>query len=263
MPMPPAAPEPRRGNKTVAWVILGIVVCALLVAGLMFFLGSGEQTKTVKDSALQRTLLTAAEAGNILGVGEMVGDPEYGNGAVQTTWDTERGNDDCVIGDPATAGWYKDTGSTAVRRQYLQSTEGTEFGPDAMFDQAVIAYPDTDAARKVVEDTRDKWQQCVGKDVTQDAAGEDPWPWHIGEVSESDGVILGYATDRSDDAGGWVCHFGMAPRHNVIVQVQVCSTTANADSVGQLVAKISQKVEIAAESHKSRKRHFRFWGRHH
>lgn len=260
--MPPAAPAPRRGNKTVAWVILGVVVCALLVAGLMYFLGTGEQTKTVKDSALQRSLLTPAEAGNILGTPSLVGDPNYDDGAVQSTWDTERGNDPCVIGDPATAGWYEDTGSAAVRRQFLQSPDGNETGTEVLFDQAVIAYPDTDTARKVVEDIRGKWQQCVGQDVTQTVPGEDPWPWHIGDVSESDGVVMSYATDLSDDANGWVCHFGMAPRHNVVVQTQVCGTTANADFIGQLVAKMSQKVDTVAESHKSRHRHFRF-GRHH
>ena len=260
--MPPAAPAPRRGNKTVAWVILGVVVCALLVAGLMYFLGTGEQTKTVKDSALQRTLLTPAEAGNILGTPSLVGDPNYDDGAVQSTWDTERGNDPCVIGDPATAGWYQDTGSTAVRRQFLESPEGDGSGAEVLFDQAVIAYPDTDTARKVVEDIRGKWQQCVGQDVTQTFPDEDPWPWHIGDVSESDGVVVSYATDLSDDANGWVCHFGMAPRHNVVVQTQVCGTTANADFVEQLVAKMSQKVDTVAESNKSRHRHFRF-GRHH
>ncbi|TGB36910.1 sensor domain-containing protein [Mycolicibacterium peregrinum] len=262
VPMPPAAPAPRRGNKTVAWVILGVVVCALLVAGLMYFLGTGEQTKTVKDSALQRTLLTPAEAGNILGTPSLVGDPNYDDGAVQSTWDTERGNDPCVIGDPATAGWYQDTGSTAVRRQFLESPEGDGTGAEVLFDQAVIAYPDTDTARKVVEDIRGKWQQCVGQDVTQTFPDEDPWPWHIGDVAESDGVVVSYATDLSDDANGWVCHFGMAPRHNVVVQTQVCGTTANADFVEQLVAKMSQKVDTVAESNRSRHRHFRF-GRHH
>lgn len=263
MPAPPPVPAPRRGNKTFAWVILAVVVCLLLVAGVMFFLGSGEDSKTVKDSSLQRTLLDRAEAGNILGVGVLVGDPNYDNGAIQSTFDTERGNDPCVIGDPATAGWYQDTGSTAVRRQFLQSSEGNDAGADVMFDQAVIAYADADAARAVVQNIRDKWQQCVGKDVSQTMPGEDPWPWHIGDISESDGVVLGYATDLSEDANGWVCRFGMAPRHNVVAEVQVCSATADAGSVGKLMAKMSEKIDTAAEANGSRHRHFRFWRRHH
>ncbi|MEV0674044.1 sensor domain-containing protein [Mycobacterium sp. NPDC050441] len=261
-PAPPTAPAPRRGNRTVAWVALVLVVLVLLGAGLWYFLGSGGQTKTVKDSALQRTLLNGADAGIILQVGALVGDPEYDNGAVQTTWDTERGLDQCVIGDPATANWYQDTGSTAVRRQFLQSQERDEIGPVVMFDQAVIAYPDADAARAVVHDIRDKWQQCVGKDVSQTFPDEDPMLWHVGDVSESDGVVLSYLTQLGDDADGWVCHFGMAPRRNVVVEIQVCSATASADSVEQLVAKVSEKVDAAAESHGSRHRHFRFW-RHH
>lgn len=261
-PPVPTPPAPRRRNKTVAGIIVGLLVFVVLGAGLWFFLGSGEQNKTVKDSALQRTLLNGAEAGIILNIGALVGDPDYDNGAVQTTWDTERGFDPCVIGDPATANWYQDTGSTAVRRQYLQSQERDEIGPEVLFDQAVIAYPDADAARTVVQDIRDKWQQCVGKDVTATFPDEDPSYWHVGDVSESDGVVLSDMTQLGDDAGGWVCHFGMAPRHNVVVEIQVCSATVNADSVGQLVAELSQKVDTAAESHGSRHRHLRFWRRH-
>ncbi|ORA31982.1 sensor domain-containing protein [Mycobacterium aquaticum] len=260
-PPPPPAP-PRRSRSRLIIIVLGVVfvVVMLIVALVLWLLGGSDEERIVKESALAGVLLTKPEAGTILGTAPLVADTDYG-GEVESSWDTSE-PDPCnfVLGAERE---HAGSGSTAVRRQNLKSTDSdADKGKDFSLTQAVVAFPDADSAQKFVSTTKDKWQQCVGKTFQVTMTGDTPPTvdsWRNGDVSDSDGVVLWSITKLGSDAGGWTCHDGLSARDNVVVEVGLCDDKSDPQFVGELAAKIGDKIDKAAQTQRSSHRHFRWF----
>lgn len=243
---PPAGPPPgNRSSRLIMIAVVILVVVVVIVAALLLLGRFGEKTKTVGDSALSGALLTEEEAGKVLHVGTLIGNSDDGNGSVQSTWDTSDPGETCLVGTPGAERDHEGSGSTAVRRQYLQSPDDSGDGPSAYFDQAVVAFPDADTARRYVQKAKEKLQQCAGKTVESDDTDGSAHQWRNGDVSEVDGVLSSSA-DELGDAGGWTCQYAVAPRHNVVAEIQLCGGNADADTLGQLVSEMTNKIDEAA-----------------
>jgi hypothetical protein len=245
-------------------VIVLVVVAVLLVAAVvLWLLGGSDNERTVKESALTGVLLTKAEAGTALGTQPLIPDQDYG-GAVETTWDTGA-EDPCnfVIG----AQRDHTGGSTAVRRQYLKSTDAeADKGKDLVLTQAVVAFPDAEAAQQYVDTIKAQWHKCVGMsfDVqdSSDPSAPSTTTWHNGAVSDSNNIVSWQVAQTGADADGWTCHKAIAARSNVVVEIEECDGKADAEFVAPLVAKISEKIDKAAQPQQSSHRHFHFFHHH-
>ncbi|MFV8050297.1 sensor domain-containing protein [Mycobacterium sp. 48b] len=247
-PPPPAGPAPgKRSNRLIMIAVAILIVVVVIVAALVLFGGFGEKTKTVGDSALADALLTEEEAGKVLHVGALVGNPDDGDGRVQSALTTRDPGDTCSIGTPGTERDHKGSGSTAVRLQYLQSPDDSRDGPSAYFDQAVVAFPDADAAQQFIQKTKMKFEQCAGKIVESTDVDGSTDQWRNGDISDSDGA-LSSSTDELDDPGGWMCRYAVASRHNAVAEIQLCADNADAATLGQLLSEITDKIDKAARS---------------
>lgn len=237
--------------------MLVFVAVLLIVALVLWLLGGSDEERMVKETALTGVLLTKAEAGTVLGTGPLEPDADYG-GAVENTWDTSE-PDPCnfVLGAERE---HANSGSTAVRRQNLRSTDAdTDKGKDFSLTQAVVAFLDPAAAQRFVESTKDTWQQCVGKTFEVTMTSDTPpttYNWRNGDVSDSDGVVVWSITKLGSDAGGWTCHDGLTARDNVVVEVGLCDDKSDPEFVAQLVSKINEKIDKAAQPERSSHRHF-------
>lgn len=260
-PPPPPAP-PRSSRSRLIITVLGVVfvVVMLIVALVLWLLGGSDEERIVKESALAGVLLTKAEAGTVLGTAPLVADTDYG-GDVESSWDTSE-PDPCnfVLGAERE---HAGSGSTAVRRQNLKSTDSdADQGKDFSLTQAVVAFPDADTAQKFVSSTKDKWQQCVGKTFQVTMTGDTPPTvdsWRNGDVADTDGVVLWSIAKLGSDAGGWTCHDGLTARDNVVVEVGLCDDKSDPQFVGQLTSKIGDKIDKAAQTQRSSHRHFHWF----
>jgi hypothetical protein len=259
-PLPPGPPPRSRSRLIITVIAVAFVALLLIVALVLWLFGGSDEERLVKESALTGVLLTKPEAGTILGTGPLEPDADYG-GDVESTWDTSE-PDACnfVL---AAEREHADSGSTAVRRQNLRSTDAdVDKGKDFGLTQAVVAFPDADAAQKFVETTKSKWQQCAGKTFqVAMTSGTPPTTdnWRNGDVSDTDDIVSWSITKLGSDADGWTCHDGLTARDNVVVEVGLCDAEADPEFLAPLVSKISEKIDKAAQAQRSSHRHFRFF----
>jgi hypothetical protein len=264
---PPRKPPRSRSRLVIAVIVLVFVLMALvvIVALVLWLLGGSDGERIVKESALTGVLLTKPEAGTVLGTGPLVAESDY-DGNVENSWNTTGEGDDSCNFSAGAEHDHKDSRAAAVRVQHLQSSDAaTGQGKEFYLTQAVVAYPDADAAQRYVQNAKGRWQRCVGKTFhvarSPDAAADsrDGTNWRNGDVSDSNGILSWPNTETDPDANGWTCHKAIAPLDNVVIEIEECDGVADPEFVAPLISKISEKIAKAAQPERSSHHHFHFF----
>jgi serine/threonine-protein kinase len=132
---------------------------------------------------------------------------------------------------------YAGTGATGAYSQVLRADEKPV---RHIADQAVIAYPNTDAAAKVVAKQFSQWSACSGRTVTLTP----PPPraarlFTFGPLTNTSGVLS--MTQTSVDNPIWGCQRALTARSNVVIDIRACrpdTTNQAVDILDAIAAKI-------------------------
>jgi hypothetical protein len=127
---------------------------------------------------------------------------------------------DCIgVMAPAQHRVYGDAGWTGVRSQALRNAgEGPRIYAVI---QAVISFPNADAAKKLLADQQSQWASCSGRTLTLTfPTPPSPQLWIAGTPADMDGTTT--MTQTLKDGGGMQCQRALAVRNNVAVDVSAC-----------------------------------------
>jgi eukaryotic-like serine/threonine-protein kinase len=225
-------PPPRRSPHlaavvgAVVFVVAALVVVAVLATKSRPGTGAASANSTPTAAAPTGPLDSTALSGLLLSperVAGMVGAPAL----VQESFadsvidDSEKLlQKDCIgVMAPAQHLVYRDAGWTGVRSQALRNAgEGPRI---YAVTQAVISFPNADAAKKLLAEQQSQWASCSGRTLTLTSpTPPSPRLWVAGTPADMDGTIV--ITQTLKDGGGMQCQRALAVRNNVAVDVSAC-----------------------------------------
>ncbi|MGC2652343.1 MAG: sensor domain-containing protein [Mycobacterium sp.] len=186
---------------------------------------------TVAVPALAGLLLPAEQIADIVGVTNM--SKSTGVPTLVPANRSEIAEADCVSAwNAGQHSVYAGTGETGA---YSQASRADEKPLRHIADQAVIAYPNADAAGKVVAKQFAQWSGCSGRTVTLTT----PPPragrlFTFGPVTNTSGVLS--MTETSVDNAIWGCQRALAARSNVVIDIRACRPDTTNQAVGILDA---------------------------
>lgn len=127
---------------------------------------------------------------------------------------------DCIgVLAPAQHLVYAGTGWTGARSQVLRNAGD---GPRIYaVIQAVISFPNADAAKKLLAEQQSQWASCSGRTLTLTLpAPPTPQLWSVGTPADMDGAMT--MTQTLKDGGGMQCQRALAVRNNIAIDVSAC-----------------------------------------
>ncbi|WP_292975612.1 serine/threonine-protein kinase PknH/PknJ [Mycobacterium sp.] len=230
---PPLPPPTRRGPRLAAVIgaIVTVVVAVVAVAVLNAKSRSHDDvssppssttsaaapTGPLNSTALSGLLLSPERVAGMVGAAELVQE-SFADSVID---DSEKLlQKDCIgVMAPAQHLVYADAGWTGVRSQALRNAgEGPRIYAVI---QAVISFPDAEAAKKLFADQQSQWASCSGRTLTLTfPAPPTPQLWTAGTPADMDGAMV--MTQTLKDGGGMQCQRALAVRNNVAVDVSAC-----------------------------------------
>ncbi|OBK36662.1 hypothetical protein A5658_05680 [Mycobacterium sp. 1245111.1] len=230
-PGPYPASAVRQGPRLGAVVgAIVIVVAALVVVGVLATksrppaspASTGASTATgpsgpLNSTALSGLLLPPEQVAGIIGAAELVQE-SFADSVIDDSQKLLQ--KDCIgVMAPAQHLVYADAGWTGVRSQALRNAgEGPRIYAVI---QAVISFPTTDAAKKLLADQQSQWASCSGRTLSL-AFPTPPTPqlWTAGTPTDMDGTMT--MTQTLKDGGGMQCQRALGVRNNVAIDVSAC-----------------------------------------
>lgn len=232
---PPPLPPPARRGPRLAAVIGAIVTVVAAVVVVAVLNANSRSHKDVSPQPPSTTSAAAAPTGplNSTALSGLLLSPERVAGMVGAAELVQESFADSVIDDsekllqkdcigvmaPAQHLVYADAGWTGVRSQALRNAgEGPRIYAVI---QAVISFPDAEAAKKLLADQQSQWASCSGRTLTLTfPAPPTPQLWTAGTPADMDGAMT--MTQTLKDGGGMQCQRALAVRNNVAVDVSAC-----------------------------------------
>lgn len=233
----PAGPPPRRGESLARWWWLTGAAAALTVGLVIAVIvyQPDHPGGSVAASALPDVLLTAEQAAHVVGAETLSGEPVQDKLA-----DTPIVDEDCVgVLKAAEHKAYGKTGWTAVRTQELGDGDAKGW----RLIQAVVSFPDADAANNFVGNAATDWQRCANRELnTRNVNKDDPRNvfWTTGSVSRAGGIL---AMDMIQEAQGWNCQRALSARINVVIDLDLCGRNVSGSAVPQFVTAVDKKID--------------------
>jgi eukaryotic-like serine/threonine-protein kinase len=230
---PQFPPPPRRGPRLAAVIGAVLTVVAAVVAVAM--LNTKSRPDTAASSSTTSTATATAPAGplNSTALSGLLLSPERVAGMVGAAKLVQESFADSVIDDsekllqkdcigvmaPAQHLVYADTGWTGVRSQALRNAGD---GPRIYaVIQAVISFPNAEAAKKLLADQQSQWASCSGRTLTLTfPTPPTPQLWAAGTPADVDGAMT--MTQTLKDGGGMQCQRALTVRNNVAIDVSAC-----------------------------------------
>jgi serine/threonine protein kinase len=230
---PQLAPPPRRGPHLAA--VVGAIVTVVAALVVVAVLTTKSRPDTGATSSATRTPTAAAPSGPLdsTALSGLLLSPERVAGMVGAAALVQESFADSVIDDsekllqkdcigvmaPAQHRVYGDAGWTGVRSQALRNAgEGPRIYAVI---QAVISFPNADAAKKLLADQQSQWASCSGRTLTLTfPTPPSPQLWIAGTPADMDGTTT--MTQTLKDGGGMQCQRALAVRNNVAVDVSAC-----------------------------------------
>ena len=217
---------------------LGVAVICVLIAGCGSTIGNAESPTTTR-SMIPRPLVERELAGLLLS-------PEQVNVAMATAGMTVTNSQTALSDNSATmappeclaidgaaeAPVYADSGYWAERDQSLNN--GDNF--THYLKQAVVLFPTVEKALAFFNTSAQQWPVCRQYTHTQSES-----QWSVGQISNANGVLSTTATQQNAKAPGWGCGRALAPRNNVIIDINTCSANP-ADSALKIADQIAANI---------------------
>ncbi len=217
---------------------LGAAVICVLIPGCGSTIGNAE-SPTPTRSMIPRPLVERELAGLLLSP-EQVNIAMAAAGMAVTDSQTAMSDNsatmapqECLaIDGAAEAPVYADSGYWAERDQSLN--DGDNF--THYLKQAVVLFPTVEKALAFFNTSAQQWPACRQYTHTQSES-----QWSVGQISNANGVLSTTATQHNASAPGWGCARALAPRNNVIVDINTCSANP-ADSALKIADQIAANI---------------------
>ena len=216
---------------------LAVAVICVLIAGCGT-IGNAESPTTTR-SMIPRPLVERELAGLLLS-------PEQVNVAMATAGMTVTNSQTALSDNSATmappeclaidgaaeAPVYADSGYWAERDQSLNN--GDNF--THYLKQAVVLFPTVEKALAFFNTSAQQWPVCHQYTHTQSES-----QWSVGQISNANGTLSATASQQNAGAPGWGCGRALAPRNNVIIDINTCSANP-ADSALKIADQIAANI---------------------
>ncbi len=137
----------------------------------------------------------------------------------------------------ALPGAYERSGYTGIHTQEYFSQPAPR-GQDSVT-QAVVAFPSEQQAKDFVSREASRWGNCKYDLVTISNNGEDAFVRRISNPTTKNGVLT--VSTQSQVYQGLGCQRGLGSRHNIVIDVQVCSPGGSAQAA-DLVSTIAHRI---------------------
>ena len=137
-----------------------------------------------------------------------------------------------AIDGAAEAPVYADSGYWAERDQSLNN--GDNF--THYLKQAVVLFPTVEKALAFFNTSAQQWPVCRQYTHTQSES-----QWSVGQISNANGTLSTTASQQNAGAPGWGCGRALAPRNNVIIDINTCSANP-ADSALKIADQIAANI---------------------
>ena len=86
--------------------------------------------------------------------------------------------------------------------------------------QAVVAYPNAEAAAAFAGSQATTWTKCSGRLLTETPKDSAPNLWTVGPVTNREGMLS--VRFMQEGTGGWGCQRAQTVRNNVVIDVRTC-----------------------------------------
>jgi hypothetical protein len=221
-------PPPRRSPHwaavvgAVVFVVAALVVVAVLATKSRPDPGAASATTAaptgpLDSTALSGLLLSPERVAGMVGARALVQE-SFAESVID---DSEKLlQKDCIgVMAPAQHLVYGDARWTGVRSQALRNAgEGPRIYAVV---QAVISFPNADAAKRLLAEQQSQWASCSGRTLTlTSTTPPSPQLWVAGTPADIDGTMV--MTQTLKDGGGMQCQRALAVRNNVAVDVSAC-----------------------------------------
>jgi hypothetical protein len=218
------------------WLTIAAALLAVgLVVAVVVYRPDHAGGGAVSAATLADVLLSPREAAHAVGAETLSGEPVQDKLA-----DTPIVDEDCVgVLRAAEQKAYERSGFTGVRSQDLGDDPGKEW----RLTQAVVSFPDAQAATSFVADARASWQRCANREVnTRNVKKDDPRNifWTTGSASEADGIL---AMDMIQEAQGWNCQRALSARSNVVIDLDLCGRSVPGSVVPKFVTAVDKRID--------------------
>ena len=221
--------------------VTGITGCSATTAGTAT---PAAPVPVPTEQTLPALLLTAPDVGVALGDDDVVVSRE-----VSAPWDDSahfaNGPNDsgtnlgCLaIAGAAQRAVYAGTGWTALRGQVLREPP-TAPGWSHFATQAVVLFPDAQAAGEFYRRAGDAWAGCANRELVYAQQLAPDQVWQIGPVSSDSNMLTVARTQRSPLQ--WSCQRALSVRGNVAIDVEACDAGGPTDAAAAIPAAIGDR----------------------
>lgn len=183
---------------------------------------------------VERLLLSADEISEVTGAGSLEVKKR-----VRTMWDEgdSVADRDCLATwSPAQIAAYDGSGWTVVRAEILTADDDDRI--DQTVTQAVVHFPDADAAQAFLSESAKSWSRCDGTTLTYTGA-ERETVWSFSDFANTDGTLTMTQTRRHGQA--WACQRALTVRSNVAIDTMVCGGDVT-DEAADVAAGIAERM---------------------
>jgi PknH-like protein len=194
--------------------------------------GASAPPKSVPDSALTGSLLSAADLNPIMGT----------SGMTPHTPVSQMGdhrnllpNLNCLgVWQVNEAPIYESSHWKSVRQQMIRTPDTDQW--DFLVVQSVVSYRTADAAQEFFTESTDRWSKCTNHNVNIQLNGQTLPAWHSGDLTKTD-TQLAIPYSRGTGEANRSCQRALSLVANLILDIQACKP--------QQQTPITQAVDIA------------------
>jgi hypothetical protein len=217
---------------------LAVVMTCVLIPGCSSTIGNAESPTTTR-SRIPRPLVERELAGLLLSP-EQISVAMGTAGMAVTNSQTAMSDNSATMAPPeclaidgaAEAPVYVDSGYWAERDESLNN--GDNF--THYLKQAVVLFPTVEKALSFFNTSAQQWPACRQYTHTQSET-----QWSVGQISNANGTLSTTASQQNAGAPGWGCGRALAPRNNVIIDINTCSANP-ADSALKIADQIAANI---------------------
>ncbi|MFG1932693.1 sensor domain-containing protein [Mycobacterium sp. NPDC048908] len=192
--------------------------------------GASAPPKSVPDTVLTASLLTADELNTVMGASGMTPHTPV---AQMTDNRNLLPNLNCLgVWQVNQSSIYESSNWKSVRQQLVRAPDSEQW--NFLVVQSIVSYRTADAARKFLIESADRWSKCTNHTLNIQLNGQTLPKWVSGELTKTDTELaIPYTRGTGDQTRS--CQHSLSLVANLILDVQACRPQQQA-AVGDAVA---------------------------